>query len=163
MKPGSKQVNDMDALKLGNDTIPLEEQPLIVNRRLEVSRNIGYPLLPNLPYEDKREIERKVQVTLQAISSKYGGLYYPLADLPVHIKSALQFRDLLPDKGDRSCEMAGINRDWPSGRGVYCNEDFSLVIWVNQQDHLKIIANECNGGDLNGLFGKVAEIHAVLD
>jgi len=70
---------------------------------------------------------------------------------------------LLFDKGDQGCEVAGINRDWPNGRGIYCNEDFSLVIWVNQQDHIKIIANECNGGDLNSLLGKMAEIHTVLD
>jgi len=58
----------------------------VVNRRLEVQRNIGdYPFLPALTNDKKREVERKVQVIMQAVSSKFGGLYYPLSELPVHI------------------------------------------------------------------------------
>lgn len=36
----------------------------------------------------------------------------------------------------------GIAKHWPFGRGVYISEDQSFVVWVGEQDHLRIICTE---------------------
>jgi len=31
-------------------------------------------------------------------------------------------------------EACGLNRDWPSGRGIFHNDKKSFLIWVNEED-----------------------------
>lgn len=35
---------------------------------------------------------------------------------------------------------AGIAEDWPHGRGCYISEDKEFIIWVGEEDHLRIMA-----------------------
>jgi len=35
---------------------------------------------------------------------------------------------------------AGIAADWPYGRGCYISEDRGFIIWVGEEDHLRIMA-----------------------
>lgn len=35
---------------------------------------------------------------------------------------------------------AGIAQDWPFGRGCYVSEDNEFIIWVGEEDHLRIMA-----------------------
>lgn len=35
---------------------------------------------------------------------------------------------------------AGIAQDWPHGRGCYISADEGFVIWVGEEDHLRIIS-----------------------
>lgn len=36
--------------------------------------------------------------------------------------------------GDECMEAAGLYRDWPSGRGIFYNDDKNFLIWVNEED-----------------------------
>lgn len=45
-------------------------------------------------------------------------------------------------KGDRFLEAAGINKMWPQGRGIYHNADKTFLVWVNEEDQLRIISME---------------------
>jgi hypothetical protein len=36
-------------------------------------------------------------------------------------------------------EAAGINDDWPTGRGVFIHEHKELVVLVNFEDHIEIV------------------------
>ena len=35
---------------------------------------------------------------------------------------------------------AGIARDWPNGRGCYVSKDREFIIWLGEEDHLRIMA-----------------------
>ena len=35
-----------------------------------------------------------------------------------------------------------MGRDWPEGRGVFCNQEKTFVVWLNQKDHIKVISIE---------------------
>ena len=35
---------------------------------------------------------------------------------------------------------AGMGRDWPDARGIFYNEAKSFIIWVNEEDHIRIIS-----------------------
>lgn len=39
----------------------------------------------------------------------------------------------------RCLETCGAYRDWPSGRGIFFNADKTFIVWVNEEDHLRII------------------------
>ena len=42
--------------------------------------------------------------------------------------------------GDRFLEAAGLCRDWPSGRGIFHNTNKTFLIWLNEEDHFRIIS-----------------------
>ena len=43
-------------------------------------------------------------------------------------------------EGDRFLEIAGLNRDWPNGRGIFHNKEKTFLVWVNEEDQLRIIS-----------------------
>ena len=46
---------------------------------------------------------------------------------------------------------AKITRDWPDARGIWQNLERDVVIWLNETEHLKLIATEA-GGDIDHTF-----------
>ena len=49
-------------------------------------------------------------------------------------------------EGDRFLEACNLNRDWPSGRGIFHNNDKTFLVWVNEEDQLRIISMQQNAG-----------------
>jgi len=65
--------------------------------------------------------------------------------------------------GDKNLIAAGMERNWPEGRGIFHNADKSFLVWVNEEDQLRIISMN-KGGDVTGVFSKLARgIQAVGD
>ena len=48
--------------------------------------------------------------------------------------------------GDKNLIAAGMERDWPEGRGIFINNDKTFLVWVNEEDQLRIISMK-KGGD----------------
>merc|ERR1719265_731187 len=56
---------------------------------------------------------------------------------------------------------AGLARDWPEGRGVFVNRDFTVAAWVNGVEHLQLMSR-LEGGDVRNAFDLfVRTEHAV--
>merc|ERR1711874_80091 len=65
--------------------------------------------------------------------------------------------------GDRNLIAAGMERDWPEGRGIFHNKDKTFLTWVNEEDQLRIISMQ-GGGDVRAVFDRLARgIKAVGD
>ncbi len=65
-------------------------------------------------------------------------------------------------EGDRFLEAAGLNRDWPSGRGIYHNEEKTFLVWVNEEDQLRIISMQ-KGGDIKEVFSRLVKFLNELE
>ena len=49
-----------------------------------------------------------------------------------------------------------MERDWPEGRGIFHNADKTFLVWVNEEDQLRIISMQ-QGGDVKGVFERLAK------
>jgi len=49
---------------------------------------------------------------------------------------------------------AGIASDWPHGRGCYVSADKEFIIWVGEEDHLRIMCMK-KGTILNEVFDRL--------
>jgi len=49
-------------------------------------------------------------------------------------------------EGDKYLAAANLNRDWPSGRGIFHNEKKTFLVWVNEEDQLRIISMQPGAG-----------------
>lgn len=36
--------------------------------------------------------------------------------------------------GDKNLIIAGMEDDWPEGRGIFLNDAKTLLVWVNEED-----------------------------
>ena len=96
----------------------------------------------------------------------FGGRYHSLT--PGHpdfiddakyaelVKAHIMFKDM---SADSFLVAAGIAGDWPYGRGCYVSEDKGFIIWVGEEDHLRIMAMK-KGSVLNVVFDR---LKAALD
>lgn len=46
---------------------------------------------------------------------------------------------------------AGMARDWPDARGIWHNDNKTFLIWVNEEDHLRVISMQ-KGGNMKEVF-----------
>ena len=51
---------------------------------------------------------------------------------------------------------AGMARDWPQARGIWHNEKKNFLVWVNEEDHARVISME-KGGDMKAVFQRFCE------
>jgi hypothetical protein len=52
------------------------------------------------------------------------------------VKAHIMFKDMADDPYLAS---AGIASDWPHGRGCYISADKQFIVWVGEEDHLRIM------------------------
>ncbi len=57
----------------------------------------------------------------------------------------------------RFLEAAGVNRDWPTARGIFHDDDKTILMWINGEDHLRIISLQ-QGADVTAVLTKLAQV-----
>ncbi len=135
-----------------------------VSMRVRVGRNLAaFPLPGAMTKAHRLELEALVIeafTTLKA-DTQFGGDYHSLTPGSPHAIDADAYRrrvaahQMFKDMGgDRYLAAAGISSDWPFGRGMYASNAEDFIVWVGEEDHLRIMAMR-QGGDLAALFGRL--------
>merc|ERR1712241_725746 len=89
------------------------------------------------------------------------GTYFPLQGVEEEVRQKLVDDHFLFVSGDKNLIAAGMERDRPEGRGIYHNKEKTFLVWVNEEDQLRIISMQ-KGGDVKGVFERLARgINAV--
>ena len=140
-----------------------------LSMRVRVGRNLKeFPLPGAMTKEDRIAMEAKMCKAFDVLKAKeeYGGGYNSLT--PGHenfindeqynqlVKDHIMFKDMAADS---YLAAAGIASDWPYGRGCYVSGDKQFVIWVGEEDHLRIMCMK-KGAILNEVFDR---LKAALD
>lgn len=139
----------------------------VLHTRMRVARSIkGFRFAPVISREERRKLEEIVRecVVDWQDDTEIGGSYIRLMDMSNEEHADLIQRHILFHDPDEYSLSAGIGRDWPDARGIYLNstEDPSLIIWVNFEDHLRVISTS-RGGDLLGVFTRLTKLLSALD
>merc|ERR1712012_1420073 len=97
------------------------------------------------------------------LTGDLAGTYFPLTGTSEKVRQQLVDDHFLFVSGDRNLIAAGMERDWPEGRGIFHNKDKTFLTWVNEEDQLRIISMQ-SGGDVRAVFDRLARgIKAVGD
>merc|ERR1712117_484249 len=157
----SAHTSDMDASKIsGNidDDVPVKSTRIRVGRSIE-----GFGLSPGITKEQRLEMEGLMKNAFAKFEADLAGEYYPLTGMEESVRQQLVDDHFLFVSGDKNLQAAGMERDWPEGRGIFHNKDKTFLTWVNEEDQLRIISMEM-GGDVKGVFSRLARgIKAVED
>lgn len=55
-----------------------------------------------------------------------------------------------------------MNRDWPSGRGIFHNNAKSFLVWVNEEDQLRIISMQ-KGAGIKEVFDRLCRAATAIE
>lgn len=149
---------------LSCDLGAIDEKLKEVSMRVRVARNVkGFPLPGAMNKDDRVKMEAAMVKAFKELvrDPEYGGTYLSLtpksrygisdAEYDKRVAAHQMFKDM---SGDRYLDAANISGDWPYGRGMYISEKEDFIIWVGEEDHLRIMSMK-RGGDLTGLFGRL--------
>lgn len=155
-------VTNFDVSKIPTEQLDPTGQ-YIKSTRIRVGRNLaGYPLAPMISMTQRLEVMQKVTEVLQSLTGDLAGSFYPLEGMDESVRAKLVEDHFLFKQGDRFLEAVGANNDWPSGRGIFHTADKKFLVWVNEEDQLRIISMQ-NGGDVRAVFDRLARAVAAIE
>jgi len=135
----------------------------VISTRVRCGRSLeGYPFNPCLTEQQYREMEEKVSSTLSGMSGELKGTYYPLTGMDKATQQKLIDDHFLFKEGDRFLQAANACRFWPTGRGIFHNDNKTFLVWVNEEDHLRIISMQ-KGGDLKQVFKRLTDAVNIIE
>jgi creatine kinase len=158
------------------------EGQYILHTRMRVARSIqGFAFSPVISRKDRRELERLFQDCVQdwnttndkeeeekkekdSNNNNMGGKYMRVMDMTNEQHDDLIQRHIHFHDQDEYSLSAGLGRDWPDSRGIFLDdvEDPELMIWLNAEDHLRVITMS-KGGDLLGVFTRLSKALTALE
>ena len=114
---------------------------LFVVFRIRVGRSIeGFGLSPGITRVQRLDVENLMRNAFKKLQGDLAGNYFPLLGMPEDVRQKLVDDHFLFVSGDKNLIAAGMERDWPEGRGIYHNDAKTFLVWVNEEDQLRIIS-----------------------
>merc|ERR1712038_955326 len=161
ISPSARHTSDMDVSKIKgnvNSDVPVHSCRIRVGRSID-----GFGLSPGITKDQRVGVEKLMINAVKSFPSALAGNYYPLTGMDEKVRQQLVDDHFLFMSGDPNLKVAGMERDWPEGRGIFHNAEKTLLVWVNEEDQLRIISMQ-KGGDVKGVFSRLARgIKAVGD
>ncbi|KAK5870960.1 hypothetical protein PBY51_003864 [Eleginops maclovinus] len=145
-----KHPTDLDASKI---TSGMFDERYVLSSRVRTGRSIrGLSLPPACSRSERREVERVCVTALSGLKGDLAGRYYSLREMSDREQQHLIDEHLLFDKPvSPLLTAAGMARDWPDARGIWHNNEKNFLIWINEEDHTRIISME-KGGNMKRVF-----------
>ncbi|KAJ8290350.1 hypothetical protein GJAV_G00011740 [Gymnothorax javanicus] len=150
-KPSDKHKTDLNPnnLKRGDDL----DSNYVLSCRVRTGRSIrGFCLPPHCSRGERRAVEKLSIEVLSSLDGDLKGKYYALKNMTEEEQQQLIDDHFLFDKPVSPLLLsAGMARDWPDARGIWHNENKTFLVWVNEEDHLRVISMQ-NGGNMREVF-----------
>jgi len=143
-----------------------------LSMRVRTGRNLkNFPMPGGMSKDDRVNMEVALGSVFDKLIAKdgFGGKYVSIT--PGHpnfvdeeeykklVAAHIMFKDM---SADPYLLSAGIAQDWPHGRGCYISEDKGFIIWVGEEDHLRIMAMQ-KGTVLNKVFDRLKAAIDVVE
>jgi creatine kinase/arginine kinase len=126
--------SDMTSEGLENDDFG-DAAAWIASTRIRVGRNLAaFPLGPGVTKEQRMEIMTSVTAVLEGFDDDLAGKFYPLDGMSKEDQDKLIADHYLFKEGDRFLDACNLNRDWPTGRGIFHNDEKNFLVWINEED-----------------------------
>ena len=149
----STHTSDMEVGKIQGN---IDSSAPVHSTRIRVGRSIdGFGLSPGITKQQRIDVEKLMSNALSKLTGDLAGKYYPLTGMDEAVRQQLVDDHFLFVSGDKNLIAAGMERDWPEGRGIYHNKEKTFLVWVNEEDQLRIISMQ-KGGDVKGVFERLA-------
>ena len=122
----STHTSDMDASKISGN---IDADVPVKSTRIRVGRSIeGFGLSPGITKEQRLEMEGLMKTAFSKFEGDLSGEYFPLTGMDEKVRQQLVDDHFLFMSGDKNLQAAGMERDWPEGRGIFHNKDKTFLV-----------------------------------
>merc|ERR1712008_583456 len=98
--------------------------------RIRVGRSIqGFGLSPGITKQQRVDVEALMINAFKTLEGDLAGNYYALTGMDEAIRQQLVDDHFLFVSGDPNLKVAGMERDWPAGRGIFHNAAKTFLVW----------------------------------
>lgn len=158
MKYHNVDVNTNEAAeeKYEKVTLPALPEGAIASTRIRTARNLkSLPFTVNMTKEQRVKLEDSMKKVFNGFDDEFlKGTYHPMDGMPE--EDRVKYVDLhyLYINDDPTLELVGCYNDWPSGRGIFINENQEkgvFIVWVGEEDQLRIMAM-AKGSDVQAVW-----------
>eukprot|EP00929_Paragymnodinium_shiwhaense_P008587 TRINITY_DN112544_c0_g1_i1.p1 TRINITY_DN112544_c0_g1~~TRINITY_DN112544_c0_g1_i1.p1 ORF type:complete len:1423 (-),score=292.96 TRINITY_DN112544_c0_g1_i1:132-4400(-) len=165
----NQQPVDFDAAHITDEALDTHGGRVLCTQ-VAGGRNLqGLRMLPAMTDTERCEVERVVaKACASGLQGEYNALresssYIPTpGGMSAEAEADLKAAGLLFEKPDSLIQVAsGFARDWPEARGVFASGDRELAVWVNESDHIRILARE-KSSDFKRAFTRFMTAEATL-
>lgn len=142
-----RKVSQICSRNVNNLIIPrdFKSNNEVVSTRVRIARNVdGFNFPSKMSKKERISLEAKIIKAIEESGLK--GKYYSLDDIGISKQKQLIAGGILFKNAMENPDLvsAGIANDWPVGRGIFISDDKRLIIWINEEDHVKVIGL-CDG------------------
>lgn len=140
--------------------------------RVRVGRNLAsFPLPGAMTRDDRVRLENTMVTAFKKLMAdkSFGGTYYSLTPGSPYQISDKEYQKLVADHimfkdmaDDKYLNSAGISSHWPYGRGCYVSADKEFIVWVGEEDHLRIMCMK-KGTVLNDVFDRLRSASVIVE
>jgi len=176
VQPTNLDLNKLSRTKIDPScTTPRESGDIVLTSRVRTGRSIrGFKLPPSCSFEERRKLEEVVVGALMNLKGDLAGDYFPLNGSKSYSKKpsgmSEEKEEELRNAGNLFQEpdstlllSSGMGRHWPDARGIFHNNDKSLFIWLNEEDHMRIVSMQ-KGDDVREVTARfIRACDAVQD
>lgn len=160
----SKQKNHKSNIRQITLPNPDPDGKFILSSRIRIARNLaGFSFPCHIRLPQRRELEKKIITALSCLKDDLKGKYFSFENNSDKNRlNQLKNKNLIFGPGDLFQDAAGINSDFPESRGVFHSYDKKFIVWINEEDHLRIISLE-TGADLSSVFNRLVQALPALN
>jgi len=129
---------------------------MIMSTRIRVARNLAdFNLGTQVTRKERKQIENLIASALSEFTGDLKGTYFSLENMSEGDRKQLIEDHFLFKGGDKYLISAGLERDWPNARGIFHNDAKTFLVWINEEDHLRIISMQ-KGSNIPQVFKRLA-------
>lgn len=128
------------------EEVVLPEMPAgaeIISTRIRCARSVApYPMTVNMTQEQRVEFEdcmKEIFAEWQEIPELKGTYFGHTNTDQATLDRLVEEHKLFCDD-DMCLKDGGCYDDWPHGRGIYCNEAETFMVWVGEEDHIRCMS-----------------------
>merc|ERR1712066_947195 len=152
----------------------LIDSSFVLSTRVRTGRSIsGFPLPPSISADQRKALEGIVVGALARLEGSLKGDYYPLSGSMTYSKKPcgidketeerlIKDHSLFQEPDEPMLLSWRMERDWPHARGIYHNDAKTALVWVNEEDHLRIISME-KGYNIRAVFDRFAGLVKAVE
>lgn len=140
--------------------------------KVKANRNFaGFPFVPAMTAQDRIDLETMMVGAFEdpALDVFRGGSVYSLTPGSKHFVDDDQYNQLTkqrlmfktpptPSKG----VVSDLSEDWPTGRCCFVSKDASILVWVGQEDHIRIIV-QARTTDYMSPYLRLQQLHQMIE
>uniref|UniRef100_H2Z695 creatine kinase n=1 Tax=Ciona savignyi TaxID=51511 RepID=H2Z695_CIOSA len=141
---------DMDSTKIKKGQL---DEKYVLSCRVRTGRAVrGLSHPPVCSRAERRAVESILCEAFTGLSSDLAGIITHLVTMSEEDQDKLIDDHFLFDKPvSPLLTCAGMARDWPDARGIFHNDEKNFLVWVNEEDHMRVISME-KGGNMKSVF-----------